>query len=125
MDINLISEKVIGSAYKVFGDTLGVGFLEKVYENALSVELKKTGLKISQQKLIKVYYSNSLVEEYFIDLLVEDQVIVGLKCIDTSEFHNKHQAQLINYLKASNLELGLLLNFGNSKLQIKRMRNNL
>ena len=125
MDINLISEKVIGSAYKVFGDTLGVGFLEKVYENALSVELKKTGLKISQQKPIKVYYSNSLVEEYFIDLLVEDQVIVGLKCIDTLEFHNKHQAQLINYLKASNLELGLLLNFENSKLQIKRMRNNL
>ena len=125
MDINLISEKVIGSAYKVFGDTLGVGFLEKVYENALSVELKKTGLKVSQQKPIKVYYSNSLVGEYFIDLLVEDQVIVELKCIDTSEFHNKHQAQLINYLKASNLELGLLLNFGNSKLQIKRMRNNL
>ena len=125
MDINLISEKVIGSAYKVFGDTLGVGFLEKVYENALSVELKKTGLKVSQQKAIKVYYSNSLVGEYFIDLLVEDQVIVELKCIDTSEFHNKHQAQLINYLKASNLELGLLLNFGNSKLQIKRMRNNL
>ena len=125
MDINLISEKVIGSAYKVFGDTLEVGFLEKVYENALSVELKKTGLKVSQQKPIKVYYSNSLVGEYFIDLLVEDQVIVELKCIDTSEFHNKHQAQLINYLKASNLELGLLLNFGNSKLQIKRMRNNL
>ena len=125
MDINLISEKVIGSAYKVFGDTLGVGFLEKVYENALSVELKKTGLKVSQQKPIKVYYSNSLVGEYFIDLLVEDQVIVELKCIDTSEFHNKHQAQLINYLKASNLELGLLLNFGNSKLKIKRMRNNL
>ena len=63
--------------------------------------------------------------EYFIDLLVEDQVIVELKCIDILESHNKHQAQLINYLKASNLELGLLLNFGNSKLQIKRMRNNL
>ena len=125
MDINLISEKVIGSAYKVFGDTLEIGFLEKVYENALNVELKKIGLKVSQQKPIKVYYSNSLVGEYFIDLLVEDQVIVGLKCIDTSEFHNKHQTQLINYLKASNLELGLLLNFGNSKLQIKRMRNNL
>ena len=74
---------------------MGVGFLEKVYENALSVELKKTGLKVSQQKPIKVYYSNSSMGEYFIDLLVEDQVIVELKCIDTSEFHNKHQAQLL------------------------------
>jgi GxxExxY protein len=104
-----ITEKVIGAFYKVYNQ-LGYGFAEKVYENALAVELSQTGLPVSQQSPIQVYYSGSLVGEYIADLIVCDVVMVELKAVHllTAE----HEAQLLNYLKATRIEVGLLLNFG-------------
>lgn len=104
-----ITEKIIKSFYTVF-NSLGYGFLEKVYENAMYFELKKYGLFVEKQKRIQVFYENELVGDYFADLIVNEKVIVELKaaeslCID-------HEFQLINYLKATNIEIGLLLNFG-------------
>ena len=104
-----LTETIIKCFYKVY-NTLGFGFLEKVYENALKIELEKNELKVTQQKPINVYYGNILVGEYFADLCVEDKVIIELK---TAEIISKaHEAQLINYLKATDIEIGLLLNFG-------------
>ena len=121
MELNQISEKIIGSSYTVI-NTLGAGFLEKVYENALLIELKKSNLGVEQQKQVQVFYNGFVVGEYYIDLLVENGVLIELK--NTDEFYPKHQAQLMNYLKACDLRLGLLLNFGNPKLRIKRIVNN-
>ena len=104
-----ITEKIIKAFYKVY-NTLGYGFLEKVYENALAHELEKAGLHIVQQKPIEVYYDELLVGEYFADLFVENAVIVELKAVES--LHEIHEAQLLNYLKATEAEVGLLLNFG-------------
>jgi len=103
-----ITKKIIDSYYKVY-NTLGYGFLEKVYENALKIELKRLNLKVDQQKSIKVLYETFEVGDYFADLIVEDLVIVELKAAES--LCEEHEAQLINYLKATNLEVGLLLNF--------------
>jgi len=103
-----ITKKIIESYYKVY-NTLGYGFLEKVYENALKIELKRLNLKVDQQKSIKVLYETFEVGDYFADLIVEDLVIVELKAAES--LCEEHEAQLINYLKATNLEVGLLLNF--------------
>ncbi|NLJ71739.1 MAG: GxxExxY protein [Syntrophomonadaceae bacterium] len=111
-----ITDKIIGSAYKVY-NTLGTGFLEKVYENALKHELEKNGLKVMQQYPIKVYYEEKVVGEYFADLLVEDKVIVELKV--ASAINTIHEVQIINYLKATKIRVGLLINFGN-EIKIKR-----
>lgn len=111
-----ITDKIIGSAYKVY-NTLGTGFLEKVYENALKHELEKNALKVMQQYPIKVYYEEKVVGEYFADLLVEDKVIVELKV--ASAINTIHEVQIINYLKASKIRVGLLINFGN-EIKIKR-----
>jgi GxxExxY protein len=119
-EVNKITEAIIGAAMKV-SNALGVGFLEKVYENALVVELKKTGLKIQQQRMIKVVYEGVVVGNYVADLIVEDAVLVELKVAKTID--DIHQAQLLNYLKATGLKIGLLLNFGTSRLGIKRMAN--
>lgn len=119
-EINKITEAIIGAAMKV-SNTLGVGFLEKVYENALVVELKKAGLKVQQQKTIKVIYEGVVVGNYVADLIVEDAVLVELKVAKTID--DIHQAQLLNYLKATRLKIGLLINFGTSRLGIKRMAN--
>lgn len=118
--INKITEAIIGAAMKV-SNTLGVGFLEKVYENALVVELKKAGLKIQQQRTIKVVYEGVVVGNYVADLIVDGAVLVELKVAKTID--EVHQAQLLNYLKATGLKIGLLLNFGTSRLGIKRMAN--
>ncbi len=120
MELNEITEKIIGCAYTV-SNVLGSGFLEKVYENALAVELNKLGLKISQQHEIPVRYENIIVGNYVADLLVEDAVLVELKAIDG--LNNAHYAQCLNYLKATGLKTCLLLNFGKSKLGIKRFSN--
>jgi GxxExxY protein len=104
-----LTEKIISSFYKVY-NTLGYGFLEKVYLNALFIELQSQGLKVERQKQIKVYYSNQQVGEYFADLAVNDCVIVELKACET--LCEEHGFQLINYLKATEIEVGLLLNFG-------------
>lgn len=104
-----ITDKILKVYYEVYNE-LGYGFLEKVYQNAMYFELKSLGYKIEAQKQIKVYYKKQLVGEYYSDLLVEDKVIVELKA--TELLMNAHVAQVINYLKGTPIEVGLLLNFG-------------
>uniref|UniRef100_A0A832G7N1 GxxExxY protein n=1 Tax=Ignavibacterium album TaxID=591197 RepID=A0A832G7N1_9BACT len=104
-----LTSNIISCFYKVY-NTLGFGFLEKVYEDALLFELSKSGLFVERQKPIKVYYEDKLVGEYFADLIVEDKVIIELKAVDA--LIEEHELQLINYLKATEIEVGLLLNFG-------------
>lgn len=111
-----ITEKIISAFYKVY-NALGYGFLEKVYENAMFIELQALGMKVEKQKRIKVFYENKEVGEYFADLAVNDFVIVELKACET--LCEEHEFQLINYLKATYIEVGLLLNFG-KKPQLKR-----
>ncbi len=111
-----ITEKVIGAAYKVY-NALGHGFLEKVYENALALELRKVGLGVEQQYPAAVRYEGELVGDYVADLVVDGKVIVEVKAVRALE--NVHEAQLIHYLKATGIEVGLLLNFG-PKMEIKR-----
>ncbi|MDZ7767301.1 MAG: GxxExxY protein [Melioribacteraceae bacterium] len=111
-----LTSKIIKAFYTVY-NKLGYGFLEKVYENALKIELTKMGLTVERQKLIKVYYDESEVGEYFADLLVNNLVIIELKAAET--LLEEHENQLINYLKATDIEVGLLLNFG-KKPQISR-----
>lgn len=104
-----LTSKIIQAFYKVY-NTLGYGFLEKVYENAMRVELTKMGVSVEQQKNIKVYYESEMVGDYFADLLIEELVIVELKAAEN--ISEEHEAQLLNYLKATDIEVGLLLNFG-------------
>ena len=103
-----MTEKVIGAFFKVY-NTLGYGFAEKVYENSLAIELRKLGLQVEQQRCITVYYEENNVGEYFADILVNDAVILELKAV--RQLLNEHEAQLLNYLKATTIEVGLLLNF--------------
>ncbi len=118
MDTDRITEAIIGCAITV-SNTLGVGFLERLYENALVHELKKAGLRVKQQEPITVRYDGITIGEYAADLLVEDQVILELKAAKSID--PAHEAQLLNYLKATGLKVGLLLNFGTPHLGIKRM----
>jgi GxxExxY protein len=111
-----ITESIIKAFYKVY-NTLGYGFLEKVYEHSMIIELKAMGLNVENQKNIKVYYSGFEVGDYYADLIVNDLVIIELKAAET--ICEEHETQLINYLKATNIEVGLLLNFG-KKPEIKR-----
>lgn len=104
-----LTSKIINAFYKVY-NSLGYGFLEKVYENAMRVELIKMGTNVQQQKNIKVYYESEMVGDYFADLLIEGLVIVELKAAEN--LCEEHEAQLLNYLKATDVEVGLLLNFG-------------
>lgn len=116
--INLITEKIIGCAYKV-ANGLGCGFLEKVYENALAYELQKVDLQVDQQKVIKVYYDSVEVGYYEADLLIEGCVLVELKTVKNLD--DVHKAQCLNYLKATGLKICLLINFGNPKVEVKRI----
>jgi len=118
MKVDNITEKIIGCAYTVSNE-LGAGFLEKVYENALLLEMAKQGLQVEQQSPVVVKYQGQVVGEYIADLIVEDCVIIELKAVKA--FDAIHQAQLLNYLKATGIHTGLLLNFGTSRLGIKRM----
>jgi GxxExxY protein len=111
-----ITDKIIKAFYKVYNE-LGYGFLEKVYQNALVIELIEMGLQCEKQKQIKVYYRERLVGEYFADLIINECVIIELKAAET--LVEEHEFQLINYLKATEIEVGLLLNFG-KKPQFKR-----
>ena len=104
-----ITEVILKAFYKVY-NTLGYGFLEKVYENAMRIELTKMSIKAEQQKNIKVYYESEQVGDYYADLNVSDLVIVELKAAEN--ICEEHEAQLLNYLKATDIEVGLLLNFG-------------
>jgi GxxExxY protein len=104
-----ITEKIIQAYYKVY-NTMGYGFLEKIYENSLAIALRKSGLKVEQQKNIKVYFEAEEVGDYYADLLVENLVIIEVKA--AKALAEEHEAQLVNYLKATSIEVGLLLNFG-------------
>jgi GxxExxY protein len=118
MDINDITYKINGAIYEV-NRVLGPGFLEKVYENALLIELRESGLKVKSQSPIHVYYKGKSIGEYIADLVVEDAVIVELKTVES--LTKLHEAQLLHYLKATGVKVGLLVNFQDKKAQIKRM----
>jgi GxxExxY protein len=118
IDTNKIIETIIGASYEV-GTVLGPGFLEKVYERALLRELALRGLEAKCQVSFPVVYKSQCVGEYLADLVVENEVIVELKCVET--FSNEHMAQCINYLKASNLRLALLINFQKPRVEWKRI----
>jgi len=120
--LNELTERIIGCAYNV-GNSLGCGFLEKVYENALRIELEKDGLKVRQQHPINVIYDGQTVGEYFADLMVEEEIIVEVKAVKRLE--DVHLAQCLNYLKATGLKICLLVNFGGTRVEIKRAANNL
>jgi GxxExxY protein len=120
--VNLLSNRIIGCAIAVMRE-LGTGFLEKVYENALIHELRKSGLSVSPQYRMVVLYDGVEVGSYTADLLVEDSVLVELKAARALD--DVHRAQCLNYLKASGLNLCLLLNFGRPRLEIKRLANGL
>lgn len=115
-----ITEKVIGAAFHVHNQ-LGVGFLEKVYENALWHELTERGLAAERQKPIAVRYGKIVVGEYFADLVVEDRLLVELKA--TKSLDDVHTAQVLNYLKATGFKNGLLMNFGSPRVEVRRYRN--
>jgi GxxExxY protein len=121
-DVNKITEKIIGCAY-IVGRTLGSGFLEKVYENALSHELSKARLAVRTQWPIRVFYDGVLVGDYVADVLVEDTVLVEAK--SASALTDAHLAQCLNYLKATGLKVCLLINFGGSSVEVKRIVHNL
>ncbi|MEM7369553.1 MAG: GxxExxY protein [Bacteroidota bacterium] len=111
-----LTYRIIGAAHQVH-NTLGSGFLEKVYENALLIELEKRGLKAQQQYPVSVYYEDQKVGDYYADLLVEEQIVIELKAVE--HLIDIHEVQLVNYLKGTGLDIGLLINFGSS-VQIKR-----
>jgi GxxExxY protein len=113
-----LSERVIGCAFTV-SNTLGAGFLEKVYENSLAHELRKNGVRAIQQHPITVYYDGTVVGEFAADMLVEDSLLVELKAV--KQLDGVHEAQCLNYLKATGFKTCLLLNFGTPKVQIKRL----
>jgi GxxExxY protein len=115
---NQITEAVIGAAYQV-SNALGSGFLEKVYENALALEIRKNGLSVVQQHPIQVKYAGVVVGEFIADLLVREEILVELKAVKTLD--EIHLAQCLNYLKATGLHVCLLINFGNPKVEIKRV----
>ncbi len=104
-----LSQKIIGAFYDVY-NTLGYGFLEKVYENAFEFELKSMGISVQSQVPIEVFYKNAKVGQYYADLLIDNCIIVELKSAES--LCEEHEYQLLNYLKATNIELGLLFNFG-------------
>ena len=112
-----LTYKIRGCVFEVFRE-LGAGFLEKVYENSLVVELEKKGLNCKAQHVLTVNYKGNIVGEYIADLLVEDKVIIELKSVN--KILPVHEAQILNYLKATNIELGLLVNFSHPKATVKR-----
>jgi GxxExxY protein len=118
--INSVSKIIIGRAF-VVSNTLGAGFLEKIYENALTLELREAGLEVKQQHDIAVHYHGAVIGAYTADLLVEEAVLVELKAVKVLD--EIHQAQCINYLKATRLSLCLLLNFGRPRVEINRLAN--
>lgn len=116
--LNPLSKQIIGCGLRVAG-TLGNGFLEKVYENALAHELRMAGLSVEQQRGITVMYDGVTVGEYFVDLLVEASILIELKTV--AELSGAHRAQCLNYLRATGMHLCLLMNFGRPRLEVRRV----
>jgi len=111
-----LTDKIIKIFYRVY-NKLGYGFLERIYENAMMIEFKRESIPAVSQSAIKVFYEDEIIGEYFADILVDDKVIVEIKAAKNLVVEN--EAQLLNYLKATNIEVGLLLNFG-PKPEVKR-----
>ena len=112
-----LTEKIIGCAYQVY-NKMGFGFLESIYEKCLLIELEKTGLKTHSQYPIRVFYYDEIVGEFFADILVEETVILELKSV--RRIVTAHEVQLVNYLTATQKDIGLIINFGEKKVDIKR-----
>lgn len=117
MDYKEITELIIGCAYRVY-NKMGFGFLESVYEKCLLIELRKAGLDAESQKPITVYYEDEIVGEFVADIIVNDTIILELKSV--RRIIEAHEVQLVNYLVATGKPLGLILNFGETKVEIKR-----
>lgn len=117
MDHKELTEKIIGCAYRVY-NKMGHGFLESVYEKCLMIKLKKVGLQAESQKSITVEYEGESVGEFFADIVVEESVILELKSV--KQIVRAHEIQLVNYLVATGLEVGLILNFAEKKVEVKR-----
>ena len=120
-ELNAVSQKIIGLAFKVH-NKLGPGFIERIYSQALAFELERAGTKFEQEKTIRIHYEGKDLGEQRIDFFVEDELILEIKAIES--IGKIHLAQTLSYLKASNKKLGLVLNFGNIKLGIKRVVHN-
>ena len=112
-----LTEKVIGSAFRIHNE-LGFGFLESVYEKSLSIELTKLGIAHQRQAPIHVYYLDQLVGDFACDLFVDDRLMVELKSV--TQIVSSHEVQLVNYLVATKTDVGLLINFGPAKVEVKR-----
>lgn len=117
MEHQELTKTIIGCAYKVY-NKMGFGFLENVYEKCLLIELKKENLKAESQKPITVTYDNQVVGDYIADIIVEDKVIIELKSV--KRIIKKFELQLVNYLTATNINVGIIINFGENKVEIKR-----
>ena len=117
-DLNRITEIIIGCVYKV-SNILGSGFLEKVYENSLALELRRAGFGVNQQHSLQVRYDGVVVGDFVADLLIEEKVLVELKAVKALD--DIHMAQCLNYLKATGLSLCILVNFGKPKAEIRRV----
>jgi len=115
-----LTEQILGAAFEV-ANTLGTGFLERVYERALVIELQLRGLKAMPQASLSVFYKGQRVGDYFADLLVEDEIVVELKVAE--RLAKEHVGQCLNYLRASHKQVALLINFQNPRLEYKRVLN--
>jgi GxxExxY protein len=112
-----ITHKVIGAAYRVY-NALGFGFLESVYKNAMIIDLARGGIKVEEEKPLKVHYEDEIVGDFYVDLYIKDEIVVELKSVQ--HLVKEHEVQLVNYLSALKKETGLLINFGPSKVEVKR-----
>ncbi len=117
MEYEKLTHKIIGAAYKVFNQ-LGFGFLESVYKKAMTIELCKNNMKVEAEKPLKVYYDNQVVGDFYIDLFVDGTILVELKAVQN--LAKEHEVQLVNYLNGLNKDIGLLINFGPSGVEVKR-----
>jgi GxxExxY protein len=115
-----LTKIILESCFEVSNE-LGIGFVESVYQNALLISLRQKGLKAEKEVVLKVKFRNVTVGEFKVDILVEDKVIIELKAV--TALVSEHKAQTINYLKASGIEVGLLVNFGNPKIEYRRFDN--
>jgi len=122
MEYGELTEKIIGCAYRVY-NKMGFGFLESVYEKCMLIELRKAKLDAAAQRPVTVYYDNEVVGEFVTDTIVDDTVILELKSV--RQIIKAHEVQLVNYLVATGKPLGLILNFGERKVEVKRKVKNI